>query len=220
MTTERWEVGPVLSGAWQLFKDNLGLILGAMVVTAIINGIFTGIGSGLEELIGQSKSGLAALIFGPMRAAVGLLGWIVSVFLSLGMIRLLLNVIRGTGATIADLFSGGRFLVPGVLASLLVGAGVILGLAVLIVPGVILALGWMFVQPLIVDRALGPVEAIQESWRLTRGEKGGLFLWMLVCVGLCLLGLMACGVGLLVAAPVCGLGTLLIYEDLLDRADA
>lgn len=220
MTKERWEVGPVLSRAWQLFKDNLGLILGAMIVTAIVNGIFTGIGSGLEELIGQSNSGLAVLIFGPMRAAVGLIGWIVSVFLSLGLIRLLLNVIRGTGATIADLFGGGRFLVPGVLASLLVGAGVILGLAVLIVPGVILALGWMFVQPLIVDRGLGPVEAIQESWRLTRGEKGGLFLWMLVCVGLCLLGVMACGVGLFVAAPVCGLGTLLIYEDLLDRADA
>ncbi len=220
MTTERWEVGPVLTRAWQLFKDNLGLILGAMIVMAIINGVFTGIGSGIEEVIGESRSGLVALILGPMRAAVGLVGWIVSVYLSLGLIQLLLKVIRGTGATIGDLFGGGRALVPGVLASLLVGAGVILGLAVLIVPGVILALGWMFVQALIVDRGMGPVEAMQESWRVTRGEKGGLFLWMLVCVGLCLLGLMACGVGLFVAAPVCGIGTLLIYEDLLERVEA
>jgi uncharacterized membrane protein len=43
---------------------------------------------------------------------------------------------------------------------------------------------------------------------------------MLVCAGICLLGAMACGVGLFVAAPICGLGTLMIYEDLLDREAA
>ena len=103
------------------------------------------------------------------------------------------------------------------MASLLVGAGVLLGLMALVVPGIILGLGWMFTQALIVDRNLGPIEAMQTSWRLTRGEKGGLLLWMLVCAGICLLGAMACGIGLFVAAPICGLGTLMIYEDLLDR---
>ncbi len=219
MSTEHWEVGPVLSRAWQLFKDNLGVILGAMVITLIINGVFSAFSSNLDELVRGADSGLLVALLVPLRAAAQLVGWAVSVFLTLGMLRLLFNVVRGTGAGIADLFSGGRHLVPALIASLLVGAGVVLGLALFVVPGVILALGWIFVQPLIVDRNMGPIQAMQTSWRLTRGEKGGLFLWMLVCAGLCVAGLLACGLGLLVAAPVCGLGTLLIYEDLWDRAE-
>lgn len=219
MSTERWEIGPVLSRAWRLFTDNLGIILGAMFVMAIINLTFTGVERNLDALIGGS-SGLAALLLGPIRVGVSLAGWVVSVFLSLGLIRLMLNLIRGGSATFADLFSGGRYLFPGVAASLLVGGGVLLGLIALIVPGVILGLGWMFSQALIVDRNMGPIEAMQASWNLTRGEKGGLLLWMLVCAGICLLGAMACGVGLFVAAPICGLGTLMIYEDLLDREAA
>lgn len=219
MTTQRWEVGPILGRAWQLFRDHAGVILGAMIAMAIINGAFSGVASGLRQLMGASDSGLMAMLYGGARAGVSLASWAVSVFLTLGLIRLLLNAVRGTGPQIADLFAGGRHLVPGMVASILVGLGVLLGCALFLVPGVILGLGWMYTQVLIVDRELGPVEAMQESWRLTRGEKGGLFLWSLVCLGTCLAGFMACGVGLLVAVPVCGLGTVLIYEDLSNRVD-
>ena len=94
MSTERWEIGPVLSRAWQLFTANLGVILGAMFLMAIINLTFTGVERNLDALIGGS-SGLAAALTKPLRLGVSLAGWAVSVFLSLGLIRLMLNLIRG-----------------------------------------------------------------------------------------------------------------------------
>ena len=126
---------------------------------------------------------------------------------------------RETAVTVVNALLGLPTVVVGLVAyAFLSRRGLLGGLGLLFTPaGVILGLGWMFSQALIVDRNMGPIEAMQASWNLTRGEKGGLLLWMLVCAGICLLGAMACGVGLFVAAPICGLGTLLIYEDLLDR---
>ncbi len=220
MEADRWEVGPVLSRSWQLFTDNLGVILGATIVVALINGVFTGINQGLQAAAAGADSGLVASTIGLVVTAVGLLSWVVQTYLSLGFIRLFLRATRGEGPQIADLFSAGRYLVPGILASLLVALGVSLGLLLLIVPGVILSLGWMFTQLLIVDKDLGPLEAIKESWRITQGEKGGLFLWALVSLGVILVGFLACGIGIFVAAPVVGLGTTLIYQDLERRSGA
>lgn len=38
-----------------------------------------------------------------------------------------------------------------------------------LVPGIILALGWSFAVPLVVDRDLAPIDALKESWRITTG---------------------------------------------------
>lgn len=216
MEADRWEIGPVLTRSWDLFKDNLGVILGATIIAAVINGLFSGIHQGLQSCAAGADSGLLASTIGIVVLAVGLLGWVVQTYISLGFIRLFLKAARNEGPQIADLFSGGRYLVPGLIASLLVALGVSLGFLLLVIPGVILSLGWMFTQLLLVDKNLGPVEAIKESWRITQGEKGGLFLWGLVVLGVLLAGAMACGIGLFVAAPVVGLGTTLIYLDL-DR---
>jgi len=220
MDAERWEVGPVLNRSWELFKDNLGVILGATIVVALINGLFSGVNQGLQSAIAGADSGLAASTLGLVSFAVGILGWVVQTYLSLGFIRLFLRTVRQEGPEIGDLFTGGRWLVPGIIASLLVGAGVGLGMLLLIVPGVILALGWMFAQLLIVDKDMGPIEAMKTSWRMTQGEKGGLFLWALVAFGLIIVGFLACGLGVFVAAPVVGLGTTLIYLDLDRRSGA
>jgi hypothetical protein len=218
MQADRWEIGPVLTRSWELFKDNLGVILGATIIAALINGLFSGINQGLQSYAAGADSGLLASTIGIVVLTVGLVGWVVQTYISLGFIRLFLKAARNEGPQIADLFSGGRYLVPGIIASLLVALGVSLGFLLLVVPGVILSLGWMFTQLLLVDKNLGPVDAIKESWRITQGEKGGLFLWALVVLGVLLVGVMACGIGLFVAAPVVGLGTTLIYLDLERRS--
>jgi uncharacterized membrane protein len=72
----------------------------------------------------------------------------------------------------------------------------------LIIPGIILSMGLAFVPYLVVDRGLGPIEAIKESWRITKGHKWQLLLLFLALLGLNLLGLVALLIGIFVTVPI------------------
>jgi len=70
------------------------------------------------------------------------------------------------------------------------------------VPGIILALAFIFSSYLIVDKGKGPIEAMKESWRITKGHWWKLFLLVLAIIGLNILGFILLLVGLLVTIPV------------------
>jgi uncharacterized membrane protein len=72
----------------------------------------------------------------------------------------------------------------------------------LVVPGIIFALMFMFATFLMIDRGLGPIEAMKESHRITRGYKWSLFGFSLLLVLVNLAGLLALFVGIFVSAPV------------------
>jgi len=63
-----------------------------------------------------------------------------------------------------------------VLANLLVGALIGIGIVCLIIPGIILACRLTFTPYLVMDRGLDPIKAAEESWRLTRGHGWTIFL--------------------------------------------
>ena len=87
-------------------------------------------------------------------------------------------------------------------AHILTVIAVVLGFLVLVVPGIILAIGLSFVPYLVVDRGLGPIEALKESWRITKGHKWQLLLLFLALVGINLLGVLALIVGIFVTVPI------------------
>ncbi|MGH6867212.1 MAG: DUF975 family protein [Methyloceanibacter sp.] len=99
-------------------------------------------------------------------------------------------------------------------ASILLGLTILAGILLLIVPGIIFALMFAFTTFLVIDRDLGPIEAMKESKRLTYGHKWTLLGFLLVLVGINLLGLIAFGVGLLVSIPVSSLAFAHAYRTL------
>jgi hypothetical protein len=60
---------------------------------------------------------------------------------------------------------------------------------------------WMFCYPLILERKLGPVEAMQASWTLARGHSWGLFGMGCLCFLINLGGASMCGIGALFTTP-------------------
>lgn len=64
--------------------------------------------------------------------------------------------------------------------SILIGLCFILGFVLLIVPGLILAARWSLAGPLLIGDQKGAIEAMKESWGLTRGHTGTLILAILV----------------------------------------
>ncbi len=91
-----------------------------------------------------------------------------------------------------------KFLGASILISLAVGVGMVL----LIVPGIILGLMFMFASFIVIERELGPIAALKESDRITRGHKWKLFGFVLLLALVNVLGLLVLVVGLLVSIPV------------------
>jgi hypothetical protein len=111
--------------------------------------------------------------------------------------------LAGRPVRIGGMFSSGfGRILPLVGAMIVVAVSVMLGLALLIVPGVVLACGFSAVFAVVVAERKGPIAAMGRSWELTRGHRGTYFLAMLVLV-LLLLG-MGMVAGLLNAIPILG----------------
>ena len=108
----------------------------------------------------------------------------------------MLKTARGESAGLGDLFSGGRFLPAALLARLIYFIAIFLGFLMLIVPAIILALMFSPYLYLIIDRGQGTLDALRMSRTLTFGNKTNLFVLALSTVGVGLLGVLACCVGI------------------------
>jgi hypothetical protein len=78
-----------------------------------------------------------------------------------------------------------------ILANLLVFALVVLGFFALIIPGIIIACRLAFTAYIVMDKKLDPIEAVELSWKLTRGHGWRIFAmgivsFFIIILGVCL----------------------------------
>ena len=90
----------------------------------------------------------------------------------------------------------------------------------LIVPGVIWAIKYQFFAYLIVDKKMGPWEAIQKSGEMTAGNKGNLFLLGLILALINIAGAICLLVGLFATIPTTMLAIVYVYRKLLGEVAA
>ncbi|MEO7097547.1 MAG: hypothetical protein ABI175_30075 [Polyangiales bacterium] len=203
-----WAVGEVITTAWDLFKRQAApLVVAAMIASA------------MSALPGQIPAILAALhvvepnsveywsIFG----VTTFIGQIIGAWINCGMVKIYLDAARGREPHVPDLFSGGARFLPMLGANLLIFLVVFFGMILLIVPGIIAALGLSLTQYYVIDREMGPMEALRASWDAMKGNKGRMFGFMWAAFGIMLLGALACCMGTLAAAPTVGVAMAIIY---------
>lgn len=108
---------------------------------------------------------------------------------------------------------------PFLLTTLLLGLVVAAGFVLLIVPGVIWGLRYLFAPFLAVDRKLEPVAALHESARITLGQKWRLLEFAVVIAGVNLLGALALGFGLLITVPTTWIAAAFVFRKLQAGAE-
>jgi uncharacterized membrane protein len=215
------------SFAWERIKTDPGTILGTLILGGLLSSVASFVG-GLCASIYQAAAGAAprtgVISLDPIVVGIQATSYLLSIpleaFFMAGMTLFALHVARGEPYSMGDLFACGRHFVSMVVALIVCGFLVAIGLAFLVVPGVILMLGWYFVIPVIVDKGLGPVEALTESWRMTSGKKGDVLLLALGMAGICVAGFCACCIGLLVAIPICQIAQVYAYLRLTGQQTA
>ena len=160
----------------------------------------------LLELI-EAKS---ALYYG-IHVPLSVVGWIVAEFFMAGLVRATLRAVHTGDASFGDFFSAGQQFLSFLAMSFLRSLAIVVGLVLLVVPGVILLLGFANAPYFSIDQRLGPIASLRESWASAEGQKSDLFLFVLAEIGLTIVGLLACCVGLLVVVPFMQVARAIVY---------
>ncbi|MBN1176573.1 MAG: DUF975 family protein [Dehalococcoidales bacterium] len=110
-----------------------------------------------------------------------------------------LKAARGDKVEIKDMFTAFQNYWNAVLASVLVGVIVVIGLVLIIIPGIIFACKLAFTPYLVVDRKMEVIEAVKTSWRMTNGHAWKVFLIGLLAIPIFIAGLICFGVGVIIS---------------------
>ena len=207
-------VGDCIRFGWETFKKRPGILIGVFVLVMAIPAIPGILLPPPEVVPGAPPPPTTAQLVATLLSVV--IGLLVTIGATTFALRAHDDI---ASVQIGDLWNPKvfwRFLG----AELLAGIIVFVGFLLLVVPGVIAALGLGFVPYVVIDRGAGPIDALKESWRITKGNKWRLLLFGLVLIGLNLVGLLALVVGLLVTVPVTWLAVTHAYRTLASQAGA
>jgi uncharacterized membrane protein len=182
------DISSALSRGWALLRDHLALLIGATVLGWLVT---------------------VGLAFVPV------LGWIVGFVLIGGLDYMFLRRIRGEQVLIGDLFAGFNLaLLDLTMAGLVKWLLTSLGLILCILPGIYLAVGYIFALPLAIDKKLPFWTAMEVSRRVVHEHWWSLFALVIVLILVVFAGFLVCGVGELITIPLATAALMYVYEDL------
>lgn len=188
------------------------LIVGVFVMQ-IPSGIVGGIRGGVMTAMasGGADPSTVQLINLGTTPILMLVGVLAQAFMLGGIMSFSLKAARGQKPDFGEVFRGGRYFGAMFVGAILQLLGFYIGLALCVVPGVIWMLGLMFYPIMIVDRGVGGVDALKQSWEMAKGQKMNLFVFALLMGLVGIVGIIACCVGVFVAAPIGTIGLAFIY---------
>jgi|RhiMethySRZTD1v2_1073278.scaffolds.fasta_scaffold04038_2 hypothetical protein len=207
----------VLEEAWPAFKKHWPVLLASLMVASIPSSVLSFIPAfALLARLVEPNSVEYFTVYGIST----LLSMIVSYFFLVGYIRIILDAARGKAPDFMTIFSGFDRYFSFLGTNLVLGLAVFIGTLLLIVPGVILLLGFGLANFYCVDARLGPIAALGASWRAMRGYKLEMFLFLLAGILIYCLGMLACCVGSLPAAVFVYVGWGIVYVRLSGHVQA
>lgn len=145
---------------------------------------------------------------------ITILFWILHIVLDIGLVKIALKFASSQKPNLEDLYNHYPLFWQYLAGSLLSGLIVIGGFILLIIPGIYFSVKLQFVQYLIVDEGLGPIEAIQKSWKITEGSFWNLLLLDIILGVINVLGILALLIGLLWTIPTTSIATAYVYRKL------
>lgn len=198
---ETFSAGSCITHGWETFKKRPGFLIGAVLIVFVL--------SSLVSSINRLTSGGSLA-----HALLAIVVLLVSFLIDIGLRNFSLKAHDTIqNVSLSDLWHPESYLWY-VLAVLLTAVCVIVGLILFIIPGLIVAIMFAFVKLIVVDKGLGPIEAMRESARITKGYRWELFALFLLLILLNILGLVCLIVGLLVTIPITMLSTVHAYRTL------
>ncbi|MDH3706260.1 MAG: hypothetical protein OES57_09350 [Acidimicrobiia bacterium] len=189
------DIGKALSYGWNGFVQNIGVIIVLVLVIFAVQIGFNIVGQALDSVF--------------LSLVLSAIGFVITLMISVGLIRAALAIVDGQKPELNMLFQGahiGSYFV----AALLVGLMFIVGFALCIIPGLLVLFFTFFYGYFIVDKNMGPTEGISASFNLVKNNAGQLLGFLLVSM---LLVMVTCGL----AWPIAWIAGAYVYKTMLGE---
>lgn len=188
---------------WDTFKKRPGFFIGMTLIVLVVSWL-TGF---VLSMFSMDKNFIG-----------GIVNLAITTLVDLGIVATVLKVYDvPESVTFSDLWHPQGYL-PYLGATILTAIVVVIGLILLIIPGLIAATMLLFVKFVVVDRKLSPIDAMKESARITKGHRMTLFLFVLAIAVLNIIGAILLVIPLLVTIPISTLAMVYAYRTLGHKA--
>ncbi|MEX0868000.1 MAG: hypothetical protein WD030_11635 [Pirellulales bacterium] len=193
------DAGSVINHAWEVWKANLLLLVGVTAVVFVVSIGFGAVQGFIETLFAHQGNQELGIVVG---FGLSIFANLVQIFLEIGKTIIVLKLLRGQHAEFNDLFSGGPMFLSVFGASILAGIAIVVGFLACIVPGILLLLFFWPFYWLIIDRKAGAIESFGMAYPFAKANVGTTFVLWLASIGIMIVGVLACLIGILFAAPL------------------
>lgn len=210
----------VINRAWPYVKQRLDVWIPAMLIlVALYIGIEL-IQAGLFRVlgIGQVRPGELPSFqdFGEQMSISMTLGLLMAIPFA-GMYKLAQLQVKGEPMSVGDIFKLDGQSLNVVLCLFLMNIAIFGGMLLCLLPGILVAAALLFSMPILMDRKVNAVTAMKMSIAMVKP-----YIWQAVAAAFVLgllgfVGVLACGVGLLVTYPMYFVSVTLMYADLAWR---
>ena len=226
--------GNSFSTGWRVMMDNFLRLFLVIIVLAIVTapfkmlnfnfdlsdlhrGIWNDGPEGLENLFRLGTLGIFAAFFGLLAM---LYAFMIAPVFEYGGNMIFVQAVRKTKPDFEYLVKG--FMenyLHIILANLLVFALVVLGCFALLIPGIIIGCRLAFVSYIVMDKKLDPIEAVELSWKMTRGHGWKIFFMGFVSIFIVIFGLLMVIVGIFPAIIWISSSFAALYESVLRQRE-
>ena len=197
-------ISQLFSESWQIFKKRWLVLLGFLIGYIALSLI----GNWANETLVKSM-GMPVLFF--------LLYYLFSLVIGMGFTKILIKLSRDEDAGLSDFFAAAPYIIKYVLGNLLYMLIVVVGILLLVVPGIVWAIKYMYIPYLIIDKGMGPLQAMRASAKMTNGVKWDLVGFSMASALLMYSGLILLIVGVFVTIPVAMIAMFRLYTLMTKR---
>lgn len=211
MARKYFNFSDVLGYGWRVMKANLWFFVGMGLLFMIITYLPTIARFILREMDLPNASRITA------EFSLMILGWVINIILAIGLIKIALSFCNEQKPRIGTLFDAWGCFWRYVAAGILYGFIMLAGFILLIIPGIIWSIKFGLCFYFIIDKGLGPIEALKASSRTTMGVKWDLFGFGIVCGLINILGVLCLLVGVFATYPMVLVANALLYRQLMAQ---
>jgi uncharacterized membrane protein len=201
--TNNFSLTGAFSESWTVLKREWKTVVPAFAVSLVSQVVSKIIRDGAGSGTGASIINLVVMLVG--------------LVVTMGVAYVLLQAVRGNKFQLSELSQLSSKIVNYFLTSFLLGLILFFGFLFLIIPGVYFMLKLGYAPLLVIDKGMGPFEALQAASKMSNGVMLKLLGFILLSFGIIVAGALALFVGLLVAIPIVSLAYIVIYNKLVQK---
>ncbi|MBA7634469.1 hypothetical protein ES703_42054 [subsurface metagenome] len=230
MRGKSFSFGEVLGFGWRTMKDNLGFFVGVGIILFLISSL-----GQIFSYVVQQYSGIISPLFALLLLLVTS---IIEIIVAIGLIKITLSFCDERKPRFSTLFDAWgcfwKYLVAGFLYILIMMAPPAACILLLIFPSaateipyfvplffvmafilaIALSIKFSLCFYFVVDKGLGPINALKASSRTTMDAKWSLFVFGILCSLINLLGTLCFGIGMFATFPIVMVAMALVYRQL------